>query len=427
MPRSIPKSVQIDWLTNCLDSFVPTISENVGPSISSDVKFVALYTAIQICKDNRLGSVNGHSDNVSMIVALLLRDGTPQQLGKLIYHHNIAVTRAVDIIDAVKGINLIILQMLDSRRPIQLFGESFIAERKLEAIDHILLGLLDAGRFVLKVEMNPTDRTALIERVMSGDVIESYSERVKLGKEMAREIYGYLRDELVKTGLGLGMKNLPRGHEKYILDLVMETFRLEAGFYGKNPLGGNFKLWKLRRERAAAAAEAAPKHGVRLREQDVQYNAIIQNERGIVVSTSDAPGLCRRVHEAYPLDPDNTVFDDSMSWNSMFFRIAVSRLCHVGQLHAIVRYTRDPMNNCERMMPPNFVEQIKSNIAEILASSNNENPTLTMCSTSMSAIKQWLSTIHNIFGPIFHCRPKWPPFSSCCSENSELFGSAYRQ
>jgi hypothetical protein len=116
MPRSIPKSVQIDWLTNCLDSFVPTISENVGPSISSDVKFVALYTAIQICKDNRLGSVNGHSDNVSMIkVALLLRDGTPQQLGKLIYHHNMAVTRAVDIIDAVKGINLIILQMLDSR------------------------------------------------------------------------------------------------------------------------------------------------------------------------------------------------------------------------------------------------------------------------------------------------------------------------
>jgi len=274
VPPRVPKSVQIDWLTNCLDSFAPTISENVGPSKSSDAKFVALYTAIQICKDNRLGSVNGHSDSVSMIkVALLLRDGTPRQLGKRIYNHKEAGTRSVDIIDAVKGINLIIQQMLDSRRPIQLFGESFNAERKLEAIDHILLGLLDAERFVLTVEMNPTDRTALIERVMSGDVIESYSERVKQGKEMASEIYGYLRDELVNTE----MKKLPRGHEKYVLDLVMETFRLEAGFFGNSSLGKNYIRWKLKRERAAAAAKAAPKHGVRVRERDVRYNYVSSN------------------------------------------------------------------------------------------------------------------------------------------------------
>jgi hypothetical protein len=93
-------------------------------------------------------------------------------------------------------------------------------------------------------------------------------------------------------------------------------------------------------------------------------------ERVVAMLTLDAPGLCFYVNEAYPLIRETLQFNDTLSWNNMLFRIAVSQLDNLGQHHALVRYSRDPMKNDEHLMPLKYLEQIKSKIADILASSN---------------------------------------------------------
>ena len=59
------------------------------------------------------------------------------------------------------------------------------------------------------------------------------------------------------------MKQHPRGHEEDVLALVMETYRLEAGFFGKSRISKNLDAWVKKRD--AAATKAVPKrsHDVR--------------------------------------------------------------------------------------------------------------------------------------------------------------------
>jgi hypothetical protein len=93
-------------------------------------------------------------------------------------------------------------------------------------------------------------------------------------------------------------------------------------------------------------------------------------ERVVAMLTLDAPGLCFYVNEAYPLIRETLQFNDTLSWNNMLFRIAVSQLDNLGQHHALVRFTRDAKVNNKDWMPLKYLEQIKSKIADILASSN---------------------------------------------------------
>ena len=367
------RTEQIDWLTTSLASYSPSTSGNVDSSISSDSKFVAIHTAVQYSRDQYYLAING-KDTVSWIkVALLVRDGSPTQLRDTLYYNERRIgTRPVNIVEAYKGIYLILQQVLSSKH-ITLFGKAFIALQTMEATNHILQCLLDAGRIVLTEETNPTDRTALIRSIMSGSVVESYNERVKKGKEMAWEIVAYLKEQLVETN----MKYLPRGHEEDVLDLVMETYRLEAGFFGKSPIYMYLGRWKKRRDASAASAvrlandatrEVAPTKAVPKSNRDIRFNEIRQRNLVTVVSTLDAPGLCHAVHEMYPLLVDDIQYNESLSFDNMLFRIGVSKLGNLGQHHALARFSRDPTKNNECLMPPKYLEQIKSTIAEHLAS-----------------------------------------------------------
>lgn len=238
--NSISRVDQISWLTESLDAYSPSMNENGDPSISSNSSLVAVFAAIQFCRDNHFLSVTGRGE-VSMIkVALLVRNGTPKQIEDRIYDQKTRDLRSVDIIDAIKGINLILQQVLDTQ-PITLFGETFNAERRLEATNHIILGLVDAGCFIIKEETNPTDRSTLITDIMSGTVIESYDARVKKGKYMAYDILAHLRDRMV---LIPGMKRLPLGHEKYIFDLVKAAYLLNDGFFGKSRISVKYTVWR---------------------------------------------------------------------------------------------------------------------------------------------------------------------------------------
>jgi hypothetical protein len=306
-------------------------------------------------------------------VALLVRNGSPSQLRNTLYHTERRIgTRSVDIVEAYRGIYLILQQVLSSS-PITLFSKTFDAEQTLEATNQVLQCLLDAGHFVLAEEMNPTDRAALIRDIMSGTVIESYKERVEKGKEMVYEILAYLKDELEKTK----MKYLPRGHEEDVLGLVKVTYRLEDGFFGKSRISKNYAAWRKKRDAAAAkvqlandgprevaATKAAPK-----RIRNVRFNEISQRESVTIVSASDASGLCLAVLEAYPLIIDAIQRNEDKSFDNMYFRIAVSKLDNLGQHHALVRYSRDATKNDEHLMPPKYLEQIKSTMADLLASS----------------------------------------------------------
>jgi hypothetical protein len=366
------RTEQIDWLTTSLASYSPSISGNVDSNISSDSKFVAIHTAIQYCRDQFILSING-SDSASWIkVALLVRNGSPSQLRNTLYYTERSIgTRSVDIVEAYKGIYLILQQVLSSS-PITLFGKTFDAGQTLEATNQVLQCLLDDGRIVLAEEMNPTDRATLIRDIMSGTVIESYNERVKKGKEMAYDILAHLKDELVKTK----MKYLPRGYEEDVLGLVKVTYRLEDGFFGKSPLCKHYAAWRKKRDAAAAkvqlandgSREVAATNAVPTRTRNIRFNEIQQRESVTIVSASDASGLCLAIHEAYPLIIDAIQCNEDLSFDNMFFRIAVSKLDNLGQHHALVRYSRDATKNDEHLMPPKYLEQIKSTMADLLAS-----------------------------------------------------------
>jgi hypothetical protein len=397
-----------------LDNFtLPVIDGPVGHNYTFDNSdFVFIHLAMLYCSANQLLSIDGKGGPSIVTVALLLGKSNPHAISQFVsyrrrtYQGNLVV-ETVDVYKAVITFLRKILRSDDDSRSFTLFCQSFDAA-SVESVILITSGLVGAGEFVINEETIPIDPHTLITNLLSGNNIVSPAELRMQGERLVCLMYRHCKEQL----LALGRKNLPIGADVILIDIAANALGLESDFLDpKDIKKRNFVLQRSEASAKKKSEELANVTGASKPAKSVpgivRFNQIVQQEveldRVVTVSPLDAPGLIPEVHARYPLLEDDIQHNDSLSWNSRPFREAVASLDCLGQIEALARFTRDPMVNRKDWMPAPLLEQIVNKIANILACSNNENPTSPIAKYSLEGLGNNLSAYIESY-KIVNCR-----------------------
>jgi len=272
-----------------------------------------------------------------------------------------------------------------------MFGHIFDSV-SAESVNLITSGLVGAGRFVIKEETIPTVHATLIANLFAGNKIVSPAELRRQGIKLVVQLYAHCKEQLALTD----RPRLPIGTDAILIDMAVNALGLNVDFhvdvpkYYANHLQAEATAKRKSEKLASATGASKPKVCIRFN-QMVQQNENL--DRVVTVSPLDAPGLIYEVHEQYPLIADTLQFDNTLSWDNRHFRVAVASLNCLDQRQALARFTRDPMVNDKDWMPAALLAMIENKIADILASSIEDELTKQPSKSAIVSTKQPLQSI----------------------------------
>ena len=271
-----------------------------------------------------------------------------------------------------------------------MFGHIFDSV-SAESVNLITSGLVGAGRFVIKEETIPTVHATLIANLFAGNKIVSPAELRRQGIKLVVQLYAHCKEQLALTD----RPRLPIGTDAILIDMAVNALGLNVDFhvdvpkYYANHLQAEATAKRKSEKLASATGASKPKVCIRFN-QMVQQNENL--DRVVTVSPLDAPGLIYEVHEQYPLIADTLQFDNTLSWDNRHFRVAVASLNCLDQRQALARFTRDPMVNDKDWMPAALLAMIENKIADILASSIEDELTKQSSKSAIVPTKQPLQS-----------------------------------